>query len=430
MDAGTLFSLVVPSVLAFAVGAVFSLELGLVRVPGAWRKALLVLGTLAGAAILVVQALNAPLDLSAWDAAASCALVLAVALPAVALRALPWPQFVFTLCLVAVMVHMLLLIPECAVLAVPQIGRAVPVAVFAAVAGVAVAWCHLWFGPLYRRISREDSIGWAVQAVCGVVGVAMLVLLTFAFADSSHCLWYDATLTLFLGVQYVAQVVSLSHASASAMDQRNLQMFKAQALKQQELEKAREAAWEEERRRRHDQRHMLQVVIDALDDGRIEQAREHLEKMRGDAPAAAVVYCKNPTANSCIALWADRARGAGFDMTVRADVPEDLALDPVDVSVVFGNLLENAYEGCARVERTEAHRFIAVRCLCANGRLSVSVENSSRRDVTFVNGMPLTQKRGGGVGTHSVKATVEALGGMCSYELVDGVFRAHVVLPV
>lgn len=428
MDIGALAYQILPSVFALCAGTVFSVELGLVGVHGVWRKVVLVLGLLAGMAVVLFGTLCASRMYGVWDGCVACALLVVALLPSIVLRALPWPQFIFTLCLIVVLVHALVLIPECVAFAAPTF-KGVSLAVFAIVTVATLVGCHLWFAPLYRRISREDSIGWAAQAVCGVVGLALLALLIFVLPGSPYDPWYDAGLTVFLGVQFIAQMVSLSHASASAVDQRNLQMFKTQALKQQELEKAREAAWEDERRQRHDQRHMLQVVIDALDEGRVDEARERLEKMRGDAPAAAVVYCKNPTANSCIALWADRARDAGFDITVRADVPENLALDPVDISVIFGNLLENAYEGCSRVERTEAHRFISVRCLYAHGRLSVSIENSSRRDVAFVDGMPLTQKRGGGVGTHSVKATVEALGGICSYELDDGVFKAHVVLP-
>ncbi len=97
---------------------------------------------------------------------------------------------------------------------------------------------------------------------------------------------------------------------------------------------------------------------------------------------------------------------------------------------MFANLLENAFEGCMRLERTEVKRFIDFTCKCDSGRMTCCVRNSCRNDVAFADGMPLSQKRGGGMGTRSIRQTVESHGGMIRYSACDGVFTVQVVMPV
>ncbi len=228
-----------------------------------------------------------------------------------------------------------------------------------------------------------------------------------------------------------AAVVVLHRASSKELASKHqVELARTQVKAHLETEELRAKLKEDERRRRHDMRHLVQVVIDEIEAGETELALENLRRFRGDASLPEADYCRNQAVNSVIRLWASRADEAGIEVAVHADVPSDLAVDSVELSVMFANLLENAFEGCMRLERTEVKRFIDFTCKCDSGRMTCCVRNSCRNDVAFADGMPLSQKRGGGMGTRSIRQTVESHGGMIRYSACDGVFTVQVVMPV
>lgn len=382
-------------------------------------------------AILVILLCNGVYGLH-FHLIALCAMFIPCLILSLILRRLPWQKHFFAFGMTSILGHIVIIILVALQTAFPDISWLVLLACGAVVTLSISLAVHFFFAKSFRMVMDGINEGWTSLSICAILSVLILFIIpasitVFSVDRDVLYLLVDLALSVVLALMFISIVIAMVHLNKESMSRQNLEVFREQFSNQRQLYEQREELQKEQRRKMHDQRHAIQTIIDELQANEVQLAITHLEEMRGEVPQSLTIYCKNQAINAAISLWARRAEDAGIAMRVRADAPEDLNVDDVDLSVIVGNLLENAYEGCMRVERTEAKRFISVRCSYDNGRLSFQVENACRNDIVFEDGMPQTQKRGGGIGTHSVLAKVKSLNGLCTFSKDDGVFISRVV---
>lgn len=106
--------------------------------------------------------------------------------------------------------------------------------------------------------------------------------------------------------------------------------------------------------------------------------------------------------------------------------PVSLAfIRPIDVTTIFGNLLDNAVEAA---EQVPGERFVSVKISSYHRMTVVRIENSSP-DVLWKNGRPLSQKgKGHGLGLLNVQNTVGKYEGDLKLHQEDGRFVAEIFL--
>ena len=100
------------------------------------------------------------------------------------------------------------------------------------------------------------------------------------------------------------------------------------------------------------------------------------------------------------------------------------------ITVLLGNLLENAVEACKRQANTA--QTIKLRIKQRGGSaLLILVDNPCLTPVVFDGDMPLSSKRkGAGIGTYSVREIAVRYGGTAQFEQKAGVFYASVLLNI
>jgi len=182
-------------------------------------------------------------------------------------------------------------------------------------------------------------------------------------------------------------------------------------------------------RRWHDLRHSMQELIDLLEAGNVDSAMTYLKEQRGMADVPKTNYCLHQAVNSILCLWAERSRREGIEVELCMDVPEQLTIDPLELSALFANAFENAYEGCLRFPES-TQKFIKAESRYNGKHLAVSFTNSCVGDIKFENGMPVSGKSGGGIGTRSMAYTVQRFRGNISYAAEDNVFTVRFVINV
>ena len=194
------------------------------------------------------------------------------------------------------------------------------------------------------------------------------------------------------------------------------------------------------RRSRHDLRqHMVTLHAYARRDD-LPGLRAYLDALVADLDEAPLTVCDHVVVDAVVSYYATAARACGADVDLRLDVPADLPFDATDLTVVFGNLLENAVAAlreCAAV-RDDAvatavrPAFLTVRAQTGGGgELFVTVDNTfagePRRDAA---GRWLSSRHDGvGIGLESVRSIVDRLGGEMRVEPADHVFRVSIMLP-
>lgn len=181
-------------------------------------------------------------------------------------------------------------------------------------------------------------------------------------------------------------------------------------------------------RMRHDGRHHMQALHSLFAAGDFDRLGEYLEGLAQAAgPGAPTVLCRNLIIDSMLRYYQGLCQQDGIAFSASAALPPDLPIPDVDLSILFGNLLENAYEA-ARHPGCETP-FVSCQAMLRHNALSLLVENSfsvptQRRGERFLS----TKRQGYGTGTQSARLVAEHSGGACTFEEQGGVFRAAALL--
>lgn len=240
-----------------------------------------------------------------------------------------------------------------------------------------------------------------------------------------------AAWTAIIGWNYVRDVFDEAERSAQlelevdSMN-RNLEM-------QRYLYKNLTQTTEEVRVIRHDLRHQLSAIRGYLDKGNIVGAIGYVDAISGNIPEISnKLLCDNFAVNAVAVHYLDMALTSGIEVELKLVVPEDLGQIPDnDMSIIVGNLFENAIEACQYVE--EGKRFISMSSKVVKNRLTLVIDNSFDGTYSEKNGQFVSRKRKGGVkgiGISSVGVIVEKYGGSLKHEAADGVFMTSLYVKM
>ena len=184
----------------------------------------------------------------------------------------------------------------------------------------------------------------------------------------------------------------------------------------------------EARRAKHDVRHHIALMQEYLAAGDLDALREYLNQYSESLPDDTLVrFCENAAANAVLLYFAQQAKDNGIDYIVRAEIPARTPVSDIDISVLFGNLLENAVDACKG--ESGAEKRIVVRAGLTGKMLCITVDNTYTGTLKYKAGGEIvsTKHRGAGIGTRSVRSIAEQYGGVCRFEAKDGMFYASVL---
>ncbi len=180
---------------------------------------------------------------------------------------------------------------------------------------------------------------------------------------------------------------------------------------------------------RHDLRHHMQYLAACLENGRTDQAQEYIHSVCSGIEASRVtLYCENEAANLILSAFAGRAKAADIGFRAEASIPQSLPLPETDLCVLLSNALENALHACQEQKALGRAADIALSAYQKNGRLFLQLTNSCGPDVAFVQGLPVTDRPGHGLGVRSICTIVEQHGGLSSFSAQNGRFTLRVAL--
>ena len=160
---------------------------------------------------------------------------------------------------------------------------------------------------------------------------------------------------------------------------------------------------------------------------------EYLEQMEGDIKA---YEAQNKTGNKvldtiltgkslyCQSNW--------IELTSVADGHALDFMDQMDVSILFGNMLDNAIESVSKIENKEK-RLIHLAIAKQKGFLRIRMENCYGEELKIENGMIKTSKANQkyhGFGLKSIQNMVKKYGGSTTIEAKNGWFELRILIPI
>lgn len=186
---------------------------------------------------------------------------------------------------------------------------------------------------------------------------------------------------------------------------------------------------EETRRMRHDLRHHIHMVSYYLEEKEYDKLQEYINAYRDSIPDGdRIRFCENRMINNIMFYFASLAKEQQIDFSAQLSIPDALPVSHHEISVLLGNLLENALDAC--MEQQDSDRRIIVKGKGDTHSLLFTIDNTCVNEIKRdKKGKLLTTKStGSGIGVSSVKKIVERYNGFFSADKKGEMFCVSFML--
>lgn len=177
------------------------------------------------------------------------------------------------------------------------------------------------------------------------------------------------------------------------------------------------------RQGRHDLRHHILTMENLLESGDVNALRSYLAEIGEKYQVeGALTFCSNRTVNGILTYFSEIANAKDIEFSVLIGIPEDIPVAKTDLSILFGNLLENAVEACQK--QSSGSRKIIVRGQVSMNTLALTVDNTYETipEKDRLGRFRSMKHFGEGIGTESVKNIVSRYGGVIQFETRGDLF--------
>lgn len=159
-------------------------------------------------------------------------------------------------------------------------------------------------------------------------------------------------------------------------------------------------------------------------------AAEEFEKISENfMVVSAMTYTGIDSIDALINTKKQKMQECNISFTHKLSMPKETAIEPIELCVVLGNLLDNAIE--ANEKLPNDNRFILLSAIQKQGYLSIKISNPVKEKVRIKNNEIYTTKINKelhGFGIQSVKEIAEKHDGAITFEQNEGVFTVIVML--
>ena len=192
-----------------------------------------------------------------------------------------------------------------------------------------------------------------------------------------------------------------------------------------------EAMYRKMRGWRHDYHNHIQVLNAHMELSRYDEARQYLTMLNDDLTTVdTVIKTGNVMVDAILNSKLTMIKEKGIRVNTTANVPQNVPFSGIDLSVLIGNLLDNAIEACMQVKDKD-ESFIRIYIDIVKKQLYISVSNSmngraKRRGLQY-----LSTKAGlHGFGLIRIDRIASKYGGFINRQNEEGVFATEVMLPL
>ena len=183
---------------------------------------------------------------------------------------------------------------------------------------------------------------------------------------------------------------------------------------------------------RHDLKNHTISLEHLIKSGKNDEALRYLTNLREEYMISkAYIQTGNDILDGILAQKLATAEKDDIVLSVAADFSFLKDIEGADLCIIFGNLLDNAVEGCKNVK--DGLRYINIRGNVLGDMVIYTIENSCDPKLSFHGGLPSTTKkeiRRHGIGLHSVKRMVLKNGGELGLSAEGGKFSAVISFPM
>lgn len=288
-----------------------------------------------------------------------------------------------------------------------------------------------FYMPVSDGLSRKESSYLSVLSLLLFALLALgLIPVNYMAQSQPQSVFLCAILLLAVAAVYVVCFKMLYHAHENLSAQQAVSRLQHQFEINNEQYKRIHDNIETSRRMRHDFHHHAVAIQGLLAAGELKQAEEYLRQFTEALEEYTVgTLCENPVVDTVAGYYRALALGKKIDFSAHINLPRELTAQDSDLSVLLGNLLENAI--AAADSAAGAQRYIVLNMLCSGKMLAITVDNGFGGTVNpSPGGYRSTKANHTGVGLLSIEALAKKYGGGVDFTHEENVFHASVMLNV
>jgi sensor histidine kinase YesM len=186
---------------------------------------------------------------------------------------------------------------------------------------------------------------------------------------------------------------------------------------------------------RHDFNNHINCIYGLLQLKKPDEARKYIDRLAEEALVFSnLIDTGNPVLSSLLNTKIAAAERDRIQLQTDIRLPETITIEPIDISIIIGNLLDNALEACAVLEGAEKN--IKLEVYTNNNNFYIKVKNSKSEQIItdaanlesrFTN-KPDTANHG--FGLFNIKKTVNKYGGIFKFEDKGDCFLSDIEIPM
>jgi two-component system sensor histidine kinase AgrC len=180
---------------------------------------------------------------------------------------------------------------------------------------------------------------------------------------------------------------------------------------------------------RHDFNHHLGVIYGLLEDREIEDVRNYTKRLVNTAAELQnIVNIPYPIVRAMLNYKLSAARENQIRLQLKVNLPGGLPLNEFDVTIILGNLLDNAMEACAKIAVKD--RYIVLRIGYNPNYLTIRVENPCGGMATPEENSRTTKpdRQNHGFGLNNIEYLVNKHHGLIKIVRENGAFTVNIAL--
>lgn len=190
------------------------------------------------------------------------------------------------------------------------------------------------------------------------------------------------------------------------------------------------------RSQRHDLNNYLSTLYGLICLEDFENAKNYITKINDRVSNMnTIIETNHPVITALVSMKKNKAFEDNIDMRLYIDMPEEIPFDFIDLSIIIGNLLDNAIEACLLVDE-KSERKIELSIGIDEGHLIIQTSNTKSKKINLET-KDITRrfttkidKENHGFGLGNIEFIVNQYSGAMNIEDLGKEFRVKITLPM
>ncbi len=205
-----------------------------------------------------------------------------------------------------------------------------------------------------------------------------------------------------------------------------LQLLEQQSALQYEYYASQEKKYNESVKILHDINKHIKMIEDLYEAREEEKALSYTrEILRLLEPLAPREYTNHPILNILLDDKKECASNHNIEFALEVGNVDLKFMEPMEITTIFGNLLDNAIEACNKVSQ---NRFIEMKIDTFHDFVAIHIENSSEEIEKWAHGKPVSKKGNNhGIGLINVENVIKKYNGNMMLQAEQGTFSCDII---